>query len=93
MPSWPHRAGPAAGLPGALGLASATPKASPLCLLVGRPCRYCGCPEWLLPTVMVDGECFAVLVGTARVWVCVCPECGTTATLDMAEARFFSGRG
>jgi hypothetical protein len=42
-------------------------KASPLCLLVGRPCRYCGCPEWLLPTVMVDDEHYAVLVGAARV--------------------------
>jgi hypothetical protein len=47
--------------------ASTAMKASPLCLLVGRPCRYCGCPEWLLPTVMVDDEHYAVLVGAARV--------------------------
>jgi hypothetical protein len=77
------------GIPGALSSAT---KASPLCLLVGRPCRFCGCPEWLQSTVMVDDECFAVLLGAARVWVCVCAECGSTATLDTTDARFLSGR-
>jgi hypothetical protein len=77
------------GIPGALSSAT---KASPLCLLVGRPCRFCGCPEWLQSTVMVDDECFAVLLGAACVWVCVCAECGSTATLDTTDARFLSGR-